>query len=139
MAVQYALIADNGEVQVVVSTGSDEDYVNGEVYHGLTAIAVDSDADQRELVTTKYYNNGWQDRPARTSVYQDWVNYAWVVNDVRYMAEVRRERDALLGGSDWTQVPDSPLSDSQKTHWATYRQALRDVTSATPIVWPVVP
>jgi hypothetical protein len=35
-------------------------------------------------------------------------------------------RNAQLAGSDWTQMPDSPLSDSDKQAWATYRQALRD-------------
>ena len=42
--------------------------------------------------------------------------------------ELRMERDRLLAESDWTQMPDSPLTDSQKTSWATYRQALRDMT-----------
>ena len=41
--------------------------------------------------------------------------------------EIRRKRDARLQGSDWTQYPDSPLSDSKKTEWATYRQTLRDL------------
>jgi len=33
----------------------------------------------------------------------------------------------LLSSSDWTQVPDSPLTTEQKAAWATYRQALRDL------------
>ena len=49
--------------------------------------------------------------------------------------EIRRKRDARLQGSDWTQYPDSPLSDSKKTEWATYRQQLRDLpTSANPTI-----
>ena len=39
---------------------------------------------------------------------------------------MRMERDILLAQSDWTQMPDSPLSTQKKTEWATYRQALRD-------------
>ena len=39
----------------------------------------------------------------------------------------RLERDILLRDSDWTQFGDSPLSDSKKTEWATYRQSLRDL------------
>ena len=38
----------------------------------------------------------------------------------------REKRDRKLAASDWTQMPDSPLSDSKKAEWATYRQALRD-------------
>lgn len=41
--------------------------------------------------------------------------------------EIREKRNAKLLFSDWTQISDSPLSDSKKTEWATYRQALRDI------------
>ena len=40
--------------------------------------------------------------------------------------DVRSERNSLLASSDWTQVADAPVD---KTAWATYRQALRDITS----------
>ena len=40
----------------------------------------------------------------------------------------RQIRNAKLARSDWTQAPDSPLSDEKKKEWATYRQALRDLT-----------
>lgn len=39
----------------------------------------------------------------------------------------RRKRNSKLRNSDWTQMPDSPLSDADKTAWQTYRQALRDL------------
>lgn len=35
-------------------------------------------------------------------------------------------RRFLLKDSDWTQLPDVPLSAEKKAEWATYRQALRD-------------
>jgi hypothetical protein len=53
---------------------------------------------------------------------------------------IRTRRDALLAQSDWTQLPDVPLED--KAAWATYRQALRDVTEQPDphnIVWPTPP
>lgn len=40
----------------------------------------------------------------------------------------RAKRDKLLTDSDWTQGSDSPLSNEVKAEWATYRQALRDIT-----------
>ncbi len=40
----------------------------------------------------------------------------------------RDYRNMLLLQSDWTVMPDSPLSDSKKTEWKTYRQTLRDMT-----------
>jgi hypothetical protein len=53
---------------------------------------------------------------------------------------VRQQRDALLAKSDWTQLPDVPLAT--KDAWATYRQALRDITLQPDpfnIDWPTVP
>ena len=41
--------------------------------------------------------------------------------------EIREERDKRLLDCDWTQGADSPLSDSDKTLWQTYRQGLRDM------------
>ena len=43
--------------------------------------------------------------------------------------QLRRKRTSLLKKSDWTQLPDSPLTGSKKTEWATYRQQLRDITN----------
>lgn len=54
----------------------------------------------------------------------------------------RRERDELLKSSDWTQVADAPVD---KAAWATYRQALRDITTHANFPnleeadWPVAP
>jgi len=51
----------------------------------------------------------------------------------------RSERNNLLAALDWTQLPDAPVDAAA---WATYRQALRDITTqADPfaIVWPQGP
>jgi hypothetical protein len=41
-------------------------------------------------------------------------------------AQIRSQRNQLLTASDWTQVLDAPID---RTAWAAYRQALRDITS----------
>ena len=74
----------------------------------------------------------------------DAVTEVWATRDAgpEQWAQVRTKRNGLLNQSDWTQLPDSPLSTAQKTAWAVYRQALRDITTqADPaaVVWPVVP
>ena len=59
------------------------------------------------------------------------VHTQWIV--------IRAERNRLLVASDWTQLPD--VSADAAT-WATYRQALRDITTqANPfaVVWPQGP
>ena len=50
-------------------------------------------------------------------------------SNVKTLEYLRGMRDEALTESDWTQLPDSPLSDSKKTEWATYRQQLRDLTN----------
>ena len=42
---------------------------------------------------------------------------------------LRTYRNNAWMASDWTQGVDSPWSDSKKTEWQTYRQALRDLPS----------
>ena len=44
-----------------------------------------------------------------------------------YIGALRHYRDTLLRESDWTKFTDSPLTDSKKTEWKTYRQSLRDL------------
>lgn len=55
---------------------------------------------------------------------------------------IRNDRNYRLASSDWTRLDDAPLTPEQRTEWAAYRQALRDITTqADPfnIVWPVDP
>lgn len=52
-----------------------------------------------------------------------------------YAQQMRRHRDRFLTASDWTQMPDSPLTAEQRQAWATYRQALRDA----PDTWTAGP
>jgi hypothetical protein len=42
-------------------------------------------------------------------------------------ANLRAERNEMLMRSDWTQLPNSGLSEEKKVAWETYRQALRDL------------
>lgn len=58
---------------------------------------------------------------------------------------IRHNRTTFLKVCDWTVGVDSPLSDSKKAEWQTYRQALRDLpstntaTTVDTIVWPTQP
>lgn len=54
-------------------------------------------------------------------------------------------RKYLLSESDWTQLPDSPLSLEKKQQWANYRQTLRDMPQVQnpnteyEVIWPSKP
>ena len=50
-------------------------------------------------------------------------------------AQVRSERVKKLTASDWTQINDAPVD---KAAWATYRQALRDISTQVDFPWVVV-
>jgi len=71
-----------------------------------------------------------------------WDGTTWTEPTVS-IDELRAERDALLGTSDFTQLADSPLTEGQKTAWTTYRQQLRDLPeSYVPVTepeWPIQP
>ena len=56
--------------------------------------------------------------------------YTAYITPIPFSADnLRLQRESLLKDSDWTVMPDSPLSDSKKAEWTTYRQALRDITN----------
>ncbi len=77
---------------------------------------------------------GWTTSSKTTEEIQAW--------DDSMASSNRGKRDGLLTQSDWTQVADAPVD---ATAWATYRQALRDITSHANFPnlneadWPVKP
>ena len=62
------------------------------------------------------------------------------MKDAEQAKSVRQQRGEKLKETDWTQVADAPVD---KAAWATYRQALRDVTAQAgfpwTVTWPVEP
>ena len=47
----------------------------------------------------------------------------------RAMADLRSKRNTLLSASDWTQLPDTTLTNAQKQAWMQYRTELRNITN----------
>jgi hypothetical protein len=86
--------------------------------------------------------------PVFTDTTVDGVTTTAAENEAAYKAakdaeqakSVRQQRGEKLKDSDWTQVADAPVD---KAAWATYRQALRDVTGQEgfpwTITWPTQP
>lgn len=62
------------------------------------------------------------------------------MKDAEQAKAVRTQRGEKLKDSDWTQVADAPVDQAA---WATYRQALRDITGQEgfpwTITWPTEP
>jgi len=77
-------------------------------------------------------------QPAQTAAEQETAYKA--MKDAEQATSVRNQRTQLLKDCDWTQIADST---ADKTAWATYRQALRDITTQAgfpwTIIWPTQP
>jgi len=78
---------------------------------------------------------------------QEWIEKSIDILEKRFRF-MERTRLNLLPASDWTQLPDAPLSDAEKAEWATYRQQLRDlpdtidwdtISHESEIEWPLIP
>jgi len=57
---------------------------------------------------------------------------AKTAKDTEQAKAIRSQRADKLKDSDWTQVADAPVD---KAAWATYRQALRDITAQPGFPW----
>lgn len=81
-----------------------------------------------------------------------WNGQQWQVEDIpppppeaiEVIAErVRQRRELLLLRTDFTQLPDVPISGAARAAFAAYRQALRDVPAQPGfpenVTWPVAP
>lgn len=57
----------------------------------------------------------------------------------QYSSQMRNYRNELLVQCDWTELPSAATRESAETlaAWATYRQALRDVTQQSGFPWTI--
>ena len=80
-------------------------------------------------------------KPSENHVF-NYSTEAWELTNDQAGQINRAIRLELLVDCDWTQLPDSPLTDAKRTEWATYRQQLRDLLMTTDpdsTVWPTKP
>lgn len=144
---QVAFIDNTGQVVNVVSPGTDDMYINDQIYGNLIAKDIPIDVDGTIYIREKYWNNNkWNDRNPRPGDYYVWSDYQWNFDQQRFDASVRSIRDFKLRESDWSVLPDVPLSPSKKIEWKEYRQALRDITynisgltDINLVPWPSLP
>ena len=117
-----------GDYQVSVRDGVDQN-ANGDWVEKYVARDMFADTTEDGVTTTKAEHE---------AAYQAGL-------DAKTAEGHRTTRNKLLADSDWTQMNDSPLSNEDKTAWATYRQELRDLSDldAWPNLddadWPVKP
>ena len=73
----------------------------------------------------------------------DYTQQKWIKDTQEQEFDVLTKRNSLLQQSDWTQIPNNPLTVEQQQAWAVYRQELRDITSQSGypfnVIWPTPP
>ena len=118
----------------------------------------EEDAPDESMVGEDIIANYWMIEYTAVDMFADTTDEEGVVttkaeHEAAYQATLdakvaetnRKTRNDLLTDSDWTQMNDSPLTNEDKTAWATYRQELRDISDldAWPNLgdddWPVAP
>ena len=71
----------------------------------------------------------------------DWITIS--IPDEIYWERMRDARNLRLSSSDWSQIPDVPLTSAKKLEWSLYRQTLRDLPANTEdpkeVTWPLQP
>jgi hypothetical protein len=83
--------------------------------------------------------------PLKTGKWK-WINgehtfvpYTQEVLDKVEEDKLRNKRNQLLQLSDWTQIPNNPLTLQKQAEWAEYRQNLRDMFNQKPYTFPIEP
>lgn len=93
-------------------------------------------------------NDSFVEIPTRVNDHAVWdiENSRWTWDASLVLTDIRRLRNRMLAGTDWTQLSDTTLTDAQKTEAQTYRTALRNVTASLnnpenehSVSWPTPP
>jgi|AACY02.12.fsa_nt_gi hypothetical protein len=123
----------------------EEGLFNGVLIKYLTEADFESRASTAVEFIQKYYLNldgNWALYPSKPNDISYWNRTLWAWDESMFWEKAREYRLELLYHSDWAILPDSPLTEEEKTEVRTYRQSLRDITS-TPTradgVWQDLP
>lgn len=151
---KYFILSNPATKEIVVNGSCQDDHFDCQKQDGLELLEGQGTplthyVDNHQIIE---YSLPVQIKKAqRQPFYFEWSNdlFDWV--DVRSDQEkydfasssAKVTRKELLIQSDWTQIANNPLTLEQQQQWATYRQALRDITAQSGypfnIIWPTPP
>jgi len=129
----------------IVSLMGTSDFLEEELHEKGLAVVINSD---EPFVTDRYQAlRGEVVKNEEGKAEQLW-DVVEISPEEKYNRWIERKRHSLLYMSDWTQLPDNPLSTADREVWAEYRQALRDLPQNTDVAaltcledvnWPLPP
>ena len=104
---------------VVSEDGTQEFFLP--TYNPITLVPFATEAQAEEFAHTfaRSHPNAWLPSVSAEDRAQEALDEVASTN--------RNTRNRLLSDSDWTQIPDSALTDEAKALWVTYRTALRNL------------
>ena len=109
------------------------------------------DGKDASTILTEYFrkDGAWVHRGPPPTKHYVWnpTSEEWEYNNATFLATLRRERNRRLTLCDWTQSPDSPLSQAEVANWKAYRESLRNLPSTIvtetqdleAVSWPTPP
>lgn len=137
VAVHYAVIAQDGHT--ILQTGDCPSDVIAQQGGNLISVEAPDDVTDASHFWDGATFVAYPERPGSYHVFdfdsRSWTDprdAAWYAAERdRLLGMLREERDARLTASDWSQLPDAPLSAEGLAAWRAYRQALRDLPENT--------
>jgi hypothetical protein len=133
---KYSIYTNNGKIIKLVDCNNIEQQLSdGELY-------IDGWFNDSEYYIEDSQAIQMPFKPDQYSVF-NYTTKQWVENERMAIINVSDKRQKLLYSTDWTQIPNGPLTQQQQEAWAVYRQQLRDIPeqSGYPfnVVWPTPP
>ena len=141
--IYYIAVIRNSQVESLKFANADPE-PEGVREDGSTIVHIDFPIEDRyDFVSTWCWDGDWYQRDPRPNRFAEWDGSQWVWDDADLLNELRNARNARLTACDWTRMDDNGLTDAKRDEWATYRQALRDITkdydSLDSVIWPESP
>jgi hypothetical protein len=133
---KYSIYINNGKIVKLIDCNNIEQQLSdGELY-------IDGWFNDSEYYIEDNQAIQMPPKPDQYSVF-NYTTKQWVENERMAIINVSDKRQKLLYSTDWTQIPNGPLTQQQQEAWAVYRQQLRDIPeqSGYPfnVVWPTPP
>lgn len=140
-------------IQIVVAGGEELYADNSLIQEGVWARYCNDDHLSDDDLLDKYMwveGQGFIERPPKPeggiSGKWVWQGGQWVEYLRDFWPDVKVMRKFYLQETDYTQMPDAPLTEEQRAAWRTYRQELRDLPETQKlaitenhVVWPTPP